>query len=315
MRSQVYGVLMRIGIIGTGFVGTSVAVSLAYEGVARELVLADARGELAEGEAMDLSHGAPFLPAVSVRAGSIDEMKDSDAVVIAAGKNGRPGQSRLDLLRENAVLVHELGKSFAGYRGLLVMVTNPVDVLTHVLAEASGLPPERVIGTGTLLDTARIRNLLAQQLRVSVQSVHLNIVGEHGDTQVPLFSSAHVGGLPMRSWPGYVRADESALASTVRQAASEIIRRKGATNHAIGLVTAHLLKWALRDEGRILCVSRIQNGPLGLRDVALSLPARLGRDGARTVGILQLDAFEREALERSAATLSEAKASVSGLFG
>jgi L-lactate dehydrogenase len=271
---------MRVGIIGTGWVGTSVAISVAREGVAREILLNDKRPGLAEGEAMDLSHGAPFLPPVRVRAAEVAEMRDSDAVVIAAGRNGRPDESRLDLLRDNAAVVRQLGEQLRGHRGLLLMVTNPVDVLTHVLAEASGAPPERVLGTGTLLDTARMRQLVATELGLSPHSVHLNVVGEHGDSQVPLFSSAWVGSTRLRAWPGWTRQREPVLAQKVRGAAGEIIARKGATNHAIGLVTANLLKWALGDEGRVLCVSRIQDGPLGLSDVALSLPARVDRSGA-----------------------------------
>jgi L-lactate dehydrogenase len=301
---------MRVGIIGTGWVGTSVAICLAREGVAREILLNDKRPGLAEGEAMDLSHGAPFLPPVRVRAAEVAEMRDSDALVIAAGRNGRPGESRLDLLRDNAEVVRQLGAQLRGHRGLLLMVTNPVDVLTHVLAEASGAPPERVLGTGTLLDTARMRQLVATELRLSPHSVHLNVVGEHGDSQVPLFSSAWVGSTRLRAWPGWRQEREPALAQKVRDAAGEIIARKGATNHAIGLVTAHLLKWALRDEGRVLCVSRIQDGPLGLSDVALSLPARVDRSGAYTLSEPELDDREREAVLRSAELLKRAKASI-----
>ena len=158
---------MRIGIIGTGWVGSSVAIALLQTGVARELWLHDARDGLAEGEAMDLSHGSPFLPPAIVRAASIAEMRECDAVVIAAGRNGKVGESRLALLQENATVVRALGLAFQGFHGLLVMVTNPVDVLTWVLAEASGVPYERVIGTGTLLDSARLRQVLGEELRVS----------------------------------------------------------------------------------------------------------------------------------------------------
>lgn len=301
---------MRIGIIGLGWVGSSVAVSLAHAGFARELWLEDLREGLAEGEAMDLSHGAPFLPAVTVRNADLAEMRDADAVVIAAGRNGKPGESRLDLLADNARVVRNLGNAFQGYRGLLVVVTNPVDVLTHVLTEASGLPPERVLGTGTLLDTARMRQMVGARLGVSPHSVHLDVVGEHGDSQVPLFSSAHVGSALLRAYPGWDVAQESLLARQVRGAAGEIIRRKGATNHAIGLVTAHLLRWALLDEGRVLCVSRVQDASLGLGEVALSLPARVGRHGATLVLRPELDAEERALLERSAELLRKAKASL-----
>jgi L-lactate dehydrogenase len=297
---------MRIGIIGTGWVGTSIAISVLEQGVARELLLSDVRGEVAEGEAMDLSHGAPFLPACSVRAVGVAEMRSCDAVVIAAGRNGKPGESRLDLLKDNAALTRALGAELRGFGGLLVMVSNPVDVLTRILAEASGLPVERVVGTGTMLDTARMRQMLGAELAVSPQSIHLQVLGEHGDSQVVAFSSASVGGVSLRHLPGWHVDREHALAERVRGAAREIIRRKGATNHAIGLATAHLLKWALNDERRVLTVSRVQAGALGLRDVALSLPAIVGRQGAAQVLTPELDGAEREALESSARVLRAA---------
>lgn len=306
-RDSVLSGGMRIGIIGTGWVGTSVAISLLQAGVPRELLLHDAREGLAVGEAMDLSHGAPFLRAALVREASVAEMADCDAVVIAAGRNGKPSESRLDLLRENAAVVRALGHTLRDHRGLLVMVSNPVDVLTWVLAEASGVAQERVIGTGTLLDTARMRQILGAELGVSAKSVHMHVLGEHGDSQVPAFSSAVVGGNLLRNFPGWDREREPLIADRVRFAAREIIKRKGATNHAIGLATAHLLKWALGDERRILTVSRVQHGALGLQDVALSLPAIVGRGGAATVLEPDLDEGERVALHKSAELLRAAQ--------
>ncbi len=301
---------MRIGIIGMGWVGTSVAISVLQQGIARELLLHDIRGDVAEGEAMDLSHGGPFLAPSLVRAVPLAEMLDTDAVVIAAGRNGKPGESRLDLLKDNAAVVRTIGRTLAGHRGLLVMVSNPVDVLTGVLAEASGLPLERVIGTGTLLDTARMRQMLAAEMKVSDRSVHMYVLGEHGDSQVAVFSSAMVGGTPLRSLRRWEPGFEQILADRVRFAAREIIKRKGATNHAIGLATAHLLKWALRDERRVVTVSRIQQGMLGIRDVALSLPAIVGRNGAIEVLEPNLDARELDALHASAEVLRNARASL-----
>jgi L-lactate dehydrogenase len=229
-------------------------------------------------------------------------------VVIAAGRNGKPGESRLDLLKDNAGITRSLARTLRGHRGLVVMVSNPVDVLTQILVQESGLPAERAIGTGTLLDTARLRSLLGSELGVSSRSVHAQILGEHGESQVAAFSSAHVGGIPLRHYPGFERGKESKLAARVRGAAAAIIARKGATNHAIGLATAHLLKWALRDEGRLVTVSRVQEGVAGISDVALSLPVILTRDGATTVLEPMLDDAEREALLRSANVLREAGA-------
>lgn len=293
-----------------GWVGSSVAISCLHAGVARELLLNDAKPGLAEGEAMDLSHGAAFVPTARVRAAEIEEMRDADAVVVAAGRGGSPGESRLALLQDNARIARSIGERLQGHRGLLIVVTNPVDVLTQVMTEASRLPPTRVIGTGTLLDTARLRQVLGQRLALEPRSIHAQVIGEHGDSEVALFSSARIGGAPLRRWPDWDRADEPEIATTVRRAAYEIIRRKGATNHAIGLVTASLLRWALRDERRILTVSRVQDGMAGARDVATSLPAVVGRDGATQVLEPEMDDAERAAFERSCAVLRDARASL-----
>ena len=301
---------ISVGVVGTGWVGASVAISTLHSGFASELLLADARHEVAEGEAMDLAHGAAFYTTASVRAVPVDEMLGTDALVVAAGRGGKPNESRLDLLRDNAKILRELGGRLRGYRGLVVVVTNPVDVLTYVVAESSGLPPERVIGTGTMLDTARLRQVLGQELRIDPHSVHAQVVGEHGDSEVVLWSSAYVGGTPLREWPGWSPEREQPIATEVRTAAYEIIKRKGATNHAIGLTTAALLRSALRGERRVLTVSRVQTGALGLRDVALSLPTVVDVAGAVDVLPAKLDDVERQALDRSADVLRKAIASL-----
>jgi L-lactate dehydrogenase len=299
-----------VGVLGTGWVGSSVAISVLHAGFASELLLADARTEVAEGEAMDLAHGAAFYNTAAVRAVAPGEMMRTDALVVAAGRGGKPGESRLDLLRENAATLSALGVTLRGYRGLVIVVTNPVDVLTYVVARSSGLPPERVIGTGTMLDSARLRQVIGQEIRVDPHSVHAQVVGEHGDSEVVLWSSANVGGTPLRQWPGWSSARETPIATEVRTAAYEIIRRKGATNHAIGLATAALLRSALRGERRVLTVSRVQTGALGLSDVALSLPTVVDLAGAVNVVPPTMDAGERDALARSAEVLRNAIASL-----
>jgi L-lactate dehydrogenase len=295
-----------VGVLGTGWVGSSVAVSVLHAGFASELLLADARSEVAEGEAMDLSHGASFYTTASVRAVSPDDLLETDALVVAAGRGGKPNESRLDLLRENAATLSALGEKLRGYRGLVVVVTNPVDVLTYVLSRSSGLPAERVIGTGTMLDTARLRQVVGHELRIDPHSVHAQVVGEHGDSEVVLWSSAHVAGTPLRQWPGWSTERETRIATEVRTAAYEIIKRKGATNHAIGLATAALLRSALRDERRVLTVSRVHDGASGFGDVALSLPTVVAADGAASVVPPTMDEGERAALERSAGVLRAA---------
>lgn len=302
---------MKIGIVGVGWVGSSVAISTLHSGVATELLLADAKAGLAEGEAMDLSHGAAFYPSTRVRAASVEEMVDADAVVIAAGRGGTASETRLELLRDNARIIGDIAAKLRGAKGILVVVTNPVDVLTHVALEASGLPPERVIGTGTMLDTARLRQVLGQRLDIEPRSIHAQVVGEHGDSEVFLWSGAQVGGVALRDWKDWQATSETEIEGVVRNAAYEIIRRKGATNHAIGLVTAALLRWALRGGRRVMTVSRVQEGACGLRDVALSLPCIVSATGAVTALEPSMNAAERAALEHSAEVLRAAKRSSS----
>jgi L-lactate dehydrogenase len=298
---------MKIGIVGMGWVGASVASSILNSGLATELLLDDAKPGLAEGEAMDLAHGAAFYPTASVRAASIDEMLDADAVIIAAGKGGGPKDSRLDLLRVNATIVHGIAERLSAMQGMLVIVTNPVDVMTQVAAEASGLPLQRVIGTGTMLDTARLREALGRTLELEPRSIHAQVVGEHGDSSVVLWSGAQLGGVRLRTRPGWSQQKELEIAHDVRNAAYKIIAKKGSTNHAIGLVTAALLRWTLRAGGRrILTISRVQEGAAGIRDVAISLPSIVGRKGAVEVIEPEMDADEREALHRSAEVLRNA---------
>jgi L-lactate dehydrogenase len=299
-----------VAIVGTGWVGSSIAISTLHSGVADELLLNDHRADVAEGDAMDLAQGASFYPPAAVRAVARDEIAAAGVVVVTAGRGGRPDESRLDLLRDNAAIVREIGRALRSFRGTVVMVSNPVDVLTQVMTDVSGLPPARVLGTGTMLDTARLRYVLGRTLAVDPRSVHAQVVGEHGDSEVVVWSGASIGGVAVRQWPGWRRDREASLAAEVRRAAHEIIRRKGATNHAIGLVTADLLRCLLRDERRVLTISRVQDGVAGIRGVALSLPAVVGAGGAQDVLAPVMDAEERAALQHSADVLRGAGADV-----
>ena len=301
MRSVV--MKRSVGIIGTGWVGSSVAICTLHSGAVDELLLNDLRVELAEGEAMDLAHDASFYPTAAVRSVSVPEMLATDAIVISAGRGGRPGESRLALLHENVARIKSIGAQLTGYRGIIVMVTNPVDVLTEVMAQTTGLPLARVVGTGTMLDTARLRQVLGRVLRLDPHSVDAQVLGEHGDSEMVLWSGARIGGVPLRSWPGWDRQQEPLLAKEVRMAADQIIRRKGATNHAIGLVTAELLRCMLRGERRVLTVSRVHEGALGLWGVALSIPTVVSAEGAIDVLEPDMSFDERQLLERSAEVL------------
>lgn len=299
-----------IGIVGTGWVGSSVAISTLHLAAAQEILLHDQNQALAEGEAMDLSHGSSFYPSARVRSAPLEAMLDTTAVVIAAGRGGSADESRLALLRDNAEIISGLAHDFRDYGGTVVLVTNPVDVLTYVFRRESGLPAARVIGTGTMLDTTRLRQVLGRELDVDPRSVHAQVIGEHGDSEVCVWSGASVGGTRLRDWPEWDPDRESAAEAEVREAAYRIIERKGATNHAIGLVTASLLRGMLRDERRVLTISRVQDGAFDLDDVALSLPAIVGTEGAVSVLEPDLDREERSRLDHSARLLREAIDSV-----
>ncbi|MGE0450345.1 MAG: L-lactate dehydrogenase [Vicinamibacterales bacterium] len=296
----------RIGIIGMGRVGTSAAVSVLHSGVAEELLVHDLDEAVAEGEAMDLAHGLAYVPRAVVRTAALDDLRQTDAIVVAAGKSGTASQSRLELARDNVVTARHIATALRGYAGLVIVVTNPVDVLTFEIARTAGLPAERVIGTGTMLDTARLRHAIGRTLNVAANSVHAQVVGEHGDSEVVLWSSARAAGLPLRMWSQWDPAFEAQVGDEVRTAAYEIIKRKGATNHAIGMVTAALLRTCLRGENRVLTVSRVQEGAFGLSDVALSLPAVVGTSGASRVLEPEMNADERERLAHSSHVLREA---------
>lgn len=300
---------MRVGIIGVGHVGASVALSLLLNGAARELLLHDRDPRRAEGEAMDLAQGVPYYPRAKVRSTSLAEVLAADVVVFAAGRNGRPDETRLQLLADNVRVASDIGRKLVGFAGVVVVVSNPVDVLTRVMQASCGLPPSRVVGTGTMLDTARLRQRLGEHLGVDARSIHAQVLGEHGDSEFVQWSAAQVGGRALRQWQGWGAADEQRLAEEVKRAAYEIIQRKGVTNHAIGLVTADLVRAIVRDEHRVLTVSRVQDAHPGLTDVALSLPAVVGRMGAQSPIEPALDEAEAAALRRSADVLRQAWAS------
>ena len=295
-----------IGIIGMGWVGSSVAISILQRGICGELLLNDANEEVAEGEAMDLIHGSSFYPTALVRASTKDEMRNCDAIVITAGRGGKPGESRLELLQDNIRIARRISDSLKGFKGLLIIVANPVDVLTYYYQQFTGLPKERVIGTGTMLDTARLREILGRKLEVDPKSIHASVLGEHGDSEVFMWSQARVGPLPLREWPEWNTSYEKDIARQVREAAQEIIKRKGATNHAIGLVTATLLRWILRGERRIVNVSSVMPEGHQYEGVAFSQPTLVGATGISEILEVKMDAQEQKRLDHSAQVLQEA---------
>lgn len=303
----------RVAVVGAGHVGATFAYALLLSGLAAEIVLVDVDRKRAQGEAMDLAHAVPFAPATRVWAGDHGDCAGAAVTVIAAGPGQRAGETRLDLARRNATIIGDIASRVARENpaGIIIVATNPVDVLTFVAARVSGLPRERVFGSGTILDTARFRALLAEHLGVDARSVHAFIVGEHGDSEVPVWSLANVAGMGLSAFGDLVGAtvDEALrdeLFRRTRDAAYAIIERKGATFFAVSAGLVRIVEAILRDQKTVLSVSSVIDGPYGLRDVALSLPTVIGRGGVERVLELPLDADELEGLRRSAAVLRAA---------
>ena len=298
--------MISLGIIGLGWVGSSVAISVLHRGICQELLLNDARPGLAEGEAMDFNHGSSFFASTEVKAVDIEDMMHCHAIVITAGRGGSPTESRLDLLNDNIRIAKEISEQLSGFKGILIIVANPVDVLTYFYQKFTGLPVGRVIGTGTMLDTARLREMVGRYINVDPRSVHAKVIGEHGDSEVVLWSEADIGGTPLSQWKGWDTSYEEEIALKVKRAAYDIIQRKGATNHAIGLVTATLLKWILRGERRIITLSTVLNGPLGLSNIATSLPSLVSEYGVEEVLEVNMSKAEKAAFLHSAQVISDA---------
>lgn len=296
----------RIAIIGTGHVGATSAYALLTSGVAREIVLLDVNAEHAEGEAMDLQHSVPLMSPVQVRAGDYEDAARSSVVVIAGGVGGRPGESRLDLLGRNVTIVRECVRSLmdAGFDGVLLMTTNPVDILAQIAQGESGLPVGRVISSGTVLDTARLRSMIAEELSIDARSIHAYIIGEHGDSEIAVWSSARVAGVPLVDYcaPGAC-PDFDDLLQRVRRAAPDIIKRKGHTSFAIASCVARICEAIMRDEHTVLPVSTMMRGEYGIEGVYLSTPCVVGRSGVERVIELPLDETERAGLQASADVL------------
>ncbi len=311
---------VRIAIIGAGHVGSTRAYALMLRGLASEVVLINNQRERAEGEAMDLSHGSIFASPAQVWAGDYADCREAAIVVLAAGAAQLPSESRLDLLKRNAEVVRKITPQVVEHtrQAILIVVTNPVDMLTYVAWKASGLPAHQVIGTGTILDTARFRYLLSQHYQVEPRSVHAYVVGEHGDSQVPIWSLANIAGIRLSEFDRSTgdRLDSAAkaeIARETRSAAYEIIRRKGATHYAIAAGVARIIEAIVRNENSVLTVSSLMQGEQGLTEVSLSLPSVVNRQGIGRVLGLPLEPEERAGLEASAQVIRRAIESVGPL--
>jgi len=302
----------KVGIVGAGMVGSSFAYALMQRSMATEIVLVDANRARAEGEAMDLMHGVPFVRPLRITAGGYEDLAGADLVVMTAGANQMPGETRTQLLGRNVAVCREVVPQIVKHNpdGLLVMATNPVDILTYEAARIAGLPSGHVFGSGTILDTARFRALLGDYFDVDPRSVHAYIIGEHGDTELPVWSQANIGGVQLLDYPlaNGRRADEAALETIVEQtrtAAYAIIERKKATYYAIGLGLLAIAEAVLRDQRTVLTVSTPLTGQYGVSGVALSLPTVVGTEGASLVLPLELSPKEQDQFQHSAATLTK----------
>ena len=307
----------KAAVIGCGFVGTAIAFRFLQQGLFSQLVLLDTNRAKAEGEAMDLSDGLPYGTAMEITAGTYDDLTDCGLVVITAGVNQKPNETRLQLIERNAAILRSIMGELTArpFEGILLIVSNPVDVLTYVAQKLSGYPKRRVIGSGTVLDTARLKQLLGEELRVDSRNVHAFIVGEHGDSELAVWSGANVSGLDLDD---FCRLQGKQLHEPfreriyreIRDSANEIIKRKGATYYGIAMAVGRIAECIVKDEHAVLPISVTLEGEYGLDRVALSIPSIVGKNGLEKILEISLGANERTALNRSAWQLQEV---ISGL--
>ena len=304
--------MQKAVMIGCGFVGSASVFALMQSGLFSEIALIDANPEKAEGEAMDISHGIPFARQMKIYAGDYDDVKDAGIVIVTAGANQQPGETRLDLVNKNVGIFKKIIPEIAnrGFEGILLIVANPVDILTKVAIKLSGFPENRVIGSGTVLDTARLKYRLSEHLGVDSKSIHAFIVGEHGDSEIAVFSSANVSGIPLSQFcelRGHFehRASEQEIAEKVKNSAYDIIQRKRATYFGVAMAVKRICEVIVRNEKAILPVSTSMHGEYGIEDVVLSMPCVVGSDGIEVQVPVVLSEEEKSKLQESAKILKE----------
>ena len=308
----------KAAVIGCGFVGASIAFRFLQQGLFSHLVLVDANREKAEGEAMDLSDGLPYGASMEITAGTYDDVAGCGLVVVTAGVNQKPGETRLELIGRNAAILKSILHEITSrkFEGILLIVSNPVDVLTYLSKELSGYPRERVIGSGTVLDTARLKQLLGEELGVDSRNVHAFIVGEHGDSELAVWSGANVSGLDLQDFcrlrgKALNPQDMDRLYREVQGSADAIIRRKGATYYGIAMAVGRIAECIVKDEHAVLPVSAVLEGEYGLEKLALSVPAIVGKNGLEKILEIPLSQTERTALDSSAQQMQQAIRQVS----
>lgn len=305
--------LRKIAVIGCGMVGSSTAFALMQSGLFTDILLIDRDNDRAVGEAMDLSHCQPFTHAADIRAGSYDMLADYGIIVITAGVGQKPGETRQDLIHNNIKVLRSIIPEIIKYNldAILLVVTNPVDVLTHAALKLSGFHKNRVLGSGTVLDSARLKFAVGKRLNVDPNNVHAFVIGEHGDSELAVWSSANISGIPLDAYCahcGYKSHEENRkkLAFEVRNSAYEIIKRKGATYYGIAAATTAICESIVRDAHTIMPVSTLVNNMYGLNDVCISVPALIGSGGVEDIAEIALSDVERDALRISAETLKAA---------
>lgn len=301
----------KVAIIGAGGVGATTGYALMVQGIASEIVLIDINKEKAEGEAMDLMHGASFVPPVEVSAGDYSDCEDADVVIITAGAKQEPDETRLELVKKNTEVFKQIVPSITEYTedAILLVVTNPVDILTYVTLQLSGLPKNQVIGSGTVLDSSRFRSLISNHCQVAASNVHGYIIGEHGDSEVPVWSLTNIAGTPLDNYCPICDYDcegeLEGIGEEVKNSAYEIIEKKGATFYAVSLAVARIVRSILRDENSILTISSYMNGQYGVEDICLSLPTIVDSQGVEQVLSLPLNEEEETAFIESAKKLKD----------
>jgi L-lactate dehydrogenase len=304
--------VQKCAIIGCGFVGATTAFSIVQSGLFSEIVLIDADKKKAEGEAMDLNHGIPFLHSMKIYAGDYSDLADCYITIITAGGGQKPNQTRLDLVKQNANIYKSIIPQITAVNteGILLIVSNPVDVMTYVAMKLSGFPSSRVLGSGTVLDTARLKYLLGEHLGVDSRSVHAFIIGEHGDSELPVYSSANISGIDLNGFCNSVNGaceknDLDNIYQEVKNSAYRIIEKKGATYYAIALATTRIVEAIVKNQHSVMPVSCYVEGHYGLSNVCLGIPAILGSNGIEKVLDIPLNDEEMEKLTASANKLKE----------
>ncbi len=304
----------KVAIVGAGDVGATFAYALAQSGIANEIALIDLNAELVKGQVLDLAHGLPFFPAVDIHTGTAEDYAEAHVIVITAGSKQRPGETRLELQQRNASIIGHIVDDIVAQdaQGVIVVVSNPVDVLTYVAQQHAGWPRGRVIGSGTVLDSARFRYLLSQHCGINAHNVHAYILGEHGDSEFAAWSLTHLAGVrmdtfcPLCGQCGDWQAERDSIEEAVRNSAYHIIDYKGATYYAIGLALARIVDAILRNANSVLTVSSVLDGEYGLRDVSLSVPCVVTQQGVSRVLEAELSSSEQESLNQSAEILQKA---------